>query len=191
MMKYLINIFLFILVLLSGSVSSTNEIDIDLVIFNHTISWGSCPSGEGGHSDFYSSSKFSLGIANNGSQTFKIEEIILNFTILGTECVASTQQQQIKEDGLPVSLSPNSYMIVNITCPSNNIRIRIVLIVDQTAIDVGEVIAYGQVNKVYVHWDEWKDYIFYTSPHEVNFPSFYLSEFLIILFFFSRILKKQ
>ena len=182
---------MFTLVFLSGSVSSANEFGIDLVIFNHTLIWGSCPLEDGGHGDFYSSNKFSLGIANNGSQTFKLEKIILTFTILGEECVALTKQQTIKEEqGLPISLFPNSYLIINITCLSDNIRVTITIVVDKTVIEVGEVIAYGKVDDTYDHWEEWRTYTFYTVSHTAFFPSFSLLEFFIILFFFSKILVK-
>ncbi len=154
------------------STSDETTPTIALAIFNFVYSWGSCDTGDT-HGDFYSPYKFTMGVANNGKTSVLLEEVEIVFVELGDECKEFESRQKIdSEEGLPITLFPQSYWLQNISCPyGSTIKVKIQIKVDSIVIHYGEVTSYSGVNNSYKVWEEWTNYQFYTDVTTTLSPS--------------------
>lgn len=164
-----VNILIFSIIIFLGFIgapslsSSQYSPSVELAIFNFSYSWGHCYYDSGYHSDFYSPSFFTLGIANNGTKPVLLEGVNITIIELIQGCIESRSVIELnEEEGFPIRLYPRSYWLHNVTCPyTSTYKVKIQILVSGVLIDYGEVIYASIVLEKHQVWPSWSEYRYY------------------------------
>ncbi len=152
------------------TVNLTNESLIELAIYNPQFELVACPANEIEHGDYATVSRFSMALANTGTDRITVNGVNITFNQLSNECDIIQSTLVLDEDnGFPIILYPRSYWNRHVDCPSRKtLAVSIRINTETGEVNYGTAISFWSISPKFDVWDDWSTYQHYKNVTHPN-----------------------